>query len=360
MRLQVWRVDGLGLASAIALAASAGCERADTQPLPQAAPPVEVQVVSVKRGEATRSITLPANMVAYQQATLCAKVSGYAKTIQVDKGDPVKAGELMAEIEVPELLADRAKYQAELQVATVDYQRINEAQKKAPDLVVPQTVDDAKGKRDIARANLDRTETLLGFCRITAPFAGVVTSRKVDPGAFIPAATGSSAANAALFTLMDFSKVRVQSAVPETEVPFIKAGLPVHVIVEELRSPAREGQITRFSHALDEATRTMLTEIELPNPTGELRPGMYARVRIIVETKPDALIVPTEALLAEKTRNSVFTLADNKAKRLTVRTGFNDGGRVEILEGVTLDTPVILLGKQALADGQPVNVVPAR
>ena len=360
MRLQVWPVDVLSLVSAVALVASAGCERANTEPVQRAAPPVEVRVVPVKKGEATRSITLPANLVAYQQATLCAKVSGYAKNIQVDKGDPVKAGELLAEIEVPELLADRAKYQAELQVATVDYQRINDAQKKAPDLVMPQTVDEAKGKRDIAKANLDRTETLLGFCRITAPFAGIVTSRKVDPGAFIPAATGSTAANAALFTVMDFSKVRVQSAVPEAEVPFIKVGLPASVIVEELRGTAWEGRITRFSQALDEATRTMLTEIELPNPAGELRPGMYARVRIIVETRPDALTIPSEALLAEKTRNSVFTIADNKAKRLTVRTGFNDGGRVEILEGVALDTPVILLGKQALADGQPVNVAQAK
>jgi len=224
--------------------------------------------------------------------------------------------------------------------------------------VVPQTVDTAKSKLDIARANLERTETLLGFAKITAPFSGIITRRMVDPGAFIPAATsGSSAQNAALVTLMDFSKVRIQVAVPEIEVPYIKNDLAVKISVEELKGTPLEGAITRYAHALDEVTKTMLAESELPNPKGELRPGMYASVRIIVERTPDALLIPTDALVVEKTRNSVFTVADNKAKRLTVKTGFNDGGWVEVLEGVALDQPVIVAGKQVLADGQPVNVL---
>jgi RND family efflux transporter MFP subunit len=219
------------------------------------------------------------------------------------------------------------------------------------------TVDTARGRYDVAKANLERLETLLGFSKITAPFSGVVTRRYVDPGAFIPAATsGSAAQNAALFTVMDFTKVRVQSAVPEIEVPLIKAGLPVKVMVEELLSAKIEGTITRFSHALDEATKTMLAEIELPNPDGTLRPGMYANVRITVERKPEALVLPTDAVLFEKGRTSVFTVADNKAKRTTVKTGFNDNGWVEILDGVKLGDSVIVIGKQVIADGQPVKV----
>ena len=320
-----------------------------------------MRLVPVKTGEATRSITLPGNVLAFQQATLYAKVAGYVKTISVDKGDAVQAGALLADIEVPELLADRARYQAELEVAALDYKRTSEAQQKAPDLVVPQTVDTAKSKFDVARANLERTETLLGFAKITAPFSGIITRRTVDPGAFIPAATsGSSAQNAALVTLMDFSKVRVQVAVPEIEVPYIKNDLAVKISVEELKGPPLEGAITRYAYALDELTKTMLAEIELPNPKSDVRPGMYASVRIIVERKPDALLIPADALVVEKTRNSVFTVAENKARRLTVKTGFNDGGWVEVLEGVTLDQPVIAVGKQVLADGQPVNVVEGR
>src|SRR5438445_8473321 len=329
-----------------------GCKPSSAEPTKEATPPVAVQVVQPKRGSITRNITLPGEIKPYQQATLYAKVAGYLKTITVDKGDRVKEGGLIADIEVPEMLADLARYKAEVEVAELDYKRLSESQKKLPDLVVPQTVDNARGKLDVAKASLERTETLLGFARITAPFSGVITKRMVDPGAFIPAATsGSAAQNAALFTLMDFSKVRVQVAVPEPEVPFIQNGLPVKITVEELPGRAFEGSITRYAQALDDATKTMLAEIDLPNPKADLPPGMYATLRLIVERQPDVLIIPTDALVVEKTRNSVFTVADNKAKRLTVKTGFNDAGQVEILEGLSLNQPVILLGKQVLSDG---------
>jgi RND family efflux transporter MFP subunit len=334
------------------------CERQTSVPASTSPPPpVSVRLTTVKKGDATRSITLPATVQPYQQATLYAKVTGYLKTVNVDKGDAVSAGALLAEIEVPELVADRSRYQAEAEIAALDYRRAGEAQKKAPDLVVAQSVDEARSKSDIAKANLERTDTLLSFTKITAPFAGVITRRLVDAGAFIPAATSSSAAqNAGLFTIMDFTKVRVQVPIPETDTPFIRTGLPVKVGVEELKEGPFDGSVTRFSYALDDATRTMLAEIELGNPKGDLRPGMYANARIIVERKPDSLVIPAEALFVEKTRNSVFTVTDNKAKRITVKTGFNDAGSVEILSGVNLNDQIILLGKQSLADGQPVTI----
>src|SRR5712691_2931892 len=249
----------------VLVALVSGCKpSADTggaNPAPLA--PAAVRVAKVKRGEATRSLTLPGNVVAYQQAALFAKVTGYVKTVKVDKGDSVAEGALLVDIEVPELIADRAKYQAELEVASIDFKRIQEAQNKAPDLVVRQSVDTAKGKRDIAKANLERVETLQGFAKIAAPFAGVITRRTIDPGAFVAAATAGANPDAAMFVLMDFSKVRVQVPVPEPEVPGIKVGLPVRVLIEELPNAKFEGSISRFANALDDATRTMLAEIEL-------------------------------------------------------------------------------------------------
>src|SRR2546423_1514167 len=174
-----------------AMLMACGCERgtvaSSTQPATE--PPVEVTVIRASRGEITRKITLPAEIKANQSATLYAKVSGYLKTISVDKGDMVKEGALLAEIEVPELLADRAKYKAEVELAELDYRRLAEAQKKAPDLVVPLSVDSAKSKREVAKANLERAEILLQFTKISAPFFGIITRRFVDAGAFIPAAT---------------------------------------------------------------------------------------------------------------------------------------------------------------------------
>ena len=318
---------------------------------------VNVQTAQPKRGPIARKITLPAEVAPYQQATLYAKVAGYLKSISVDKGDVVKQGDLLAEIEVPELLADKAKFAAEVQVAEIDYKRVQNAQKKAPDLVVPQTVDDAKGKFDVARANQERNETLLSFTKITAPFSGVITKRLVDPGAFIPAATmGSAAQNAALLTLVDYNVVRVQVAIPEPEVPFITEGLPAKVTVDELPGRTFDCSITRYSHALDDATKTMLAEIEVANAKHEFRPGMYATVVISVEHKDDALLVPADALMVEKVNNSVFTVVDNKAKKVPVKVGFSDPNFVEIIEGLPPGQPVITVGKQNLNDGQPVNV----
>jgi len=336
-----------------------GCGEPIATPTAKPPPSVNVRLTQAKKGEATRSITLPASVLPFQQAVLYAKVTGYAKSVSVDKGDQVKQGDLLADIEVPELIAEQAKSKAELEFAVLDYNRIREAQAKAPDLVVLQSVDIAKSKADIAKANLERTETLLGFARITAPFSGVITRRMIDPGAFIPAASGSGAQNAALFTLMDFSKVRIQVAIPETEVPLIKNGLAATITVEELPASSFQGTVTRYSHALDQATRSMLAEIELPNPKSDLRPGMYATVRIIVERKPDVIIIPAEALVVEKTRQSVFTIADNKAKRVTIKTGFNDGGWVEV-EGLTPGQSLILAGKLALTDGQPVAITDSK
>lgn len=337
----------------VTVALLAGCRpTSEAVKPPTPVPSVAVQIARPTRGEIVRNIALPAEVHAYQQATLYAKVAGYLKTINVDNGDRVTKGALLADIEVPELLADLARCKAEVAVAAVDYRRVGNAQKKAPDLVVPQTVDAAKANLDVAKANLERVETLLNFARITAPFAGVVTRRMVDPGAFIPAG------GVALVTLMDLGKVRVRVPVPEPEVPLITNGLLVKVIVEELSGLSFDGTITRYSHALDDVTKTMLVEVELANPEEKLRPGMFATARIAVEKHTDALLVPVSALLTEKSGTAVFTIVENKSRKLPVTVGFNDGVSVEILTGLNQDVPVVLLGKQTVSDGQPLSVNP--
>ena len=338
------------------LSTLSACKRSSPEPSKESTAPLAVQLISPKRGSITRSVTLPGEVKPYQQATLCAKVAGYLKSITVDKGDRVKEGDLIANIEVPEMVADLARYKAEVEVADREYRRLSESQKKLPDLVVPQTVDNAKGKLDVAKASLERTEALLGFAKITAPFSGVITKRMVDSGAFIPAATSSSAAqNAALVTLSDFNRVRVQVAVPEMEASLVSTGQPVRVTVEGLAGRSFDGKISRFSYTLDEATKTMLAEIELANPKLELRPGMYVIVKIGIERKEEALLVPADAVVVEKAGAFVFTVNDNKAKKTRVQTGFTDGANVEIVNGLKPDQAVIVVGKGLLIDGQAVK-----
>ena len=340
---------------ALIAAVQTSCQRAG------APPATNVETVRLKKGEIVRRVTLPGNVMAYQEATLYAKVAGYLKMIAVDKGDNVKTGDVLAEIEAPEMVADLVKEKAEAEAAAMDFRRVSEAQHKASDLVTPQTMDTAKAKADVARAGVQRIETLLDYAKITAPFAGVITKRWADRGALIPAATSSSAAkSAAVVTLMDFSTVRVDVAVPDTEAPLVKKDLPVKVTVDELPGRNFDGTITRFAYALDESTKTMATEIEIANPDLALRPGMWANVQNDLQKKTDAQLLPAEALVTEKNKTSVFVARDGKAQKVPIKTGFDDGINVEVTGGLTPKDAVILAGKQAVTDGQPVKAVASK
>ena len=156
-------------------------------------------------------------------------------------------------------------------------------------------------------------------------------------------------------TVMDFSKVRVQVAVPESEAQRIAPGAAATVTVDGLAGRSFENRIARHTYTLDEGSRTLLAEIELPNPNDDLRPGMYATIKLVVERKPDALLLPLSAVLSEKAGSSVFTVAGDKAKKMPVKTGFNDGKNVEISSPLDPSLSVIVLGKLTLNDGQPVK-----
>lgn len=323
--------------------------------------PTELKAARAVRGDVVRYVSLPGTVKANRQVTLYSKVPGYLKSLSVDKGDAVQAGQVLAEIEVPELLADLAKQTAELSVAETAHRRINDAHTKSPDLITPALFDEAAGRVDIARASLERTQTLLGFSHIAAPFAGIVTGRYADPGAFIPAATGGSTAqSAAVVTLMDFATVRINVAVPETEAPFVAVGEPVKFSIESLPGKTFETKISRFGYALDPATKTTLVEADYANASLLLRPGMYAAVRVGVEKHSGVITLPTESLVMEKTAAFVFKSADGRAKKTAIKLGFNDGTRFEAVDGVAENDLVLIAGKIALTDGQSVSAVESR
>jgi len=320
--------------------------------------PLEIKATRASRGDVVRYVSLPGTVKANRQVTLYSKVPGYLKSLSVDKGDAVQAGQLLGEIEVPELVADLAKQKAELSVAETAHQRINDARAKSPDLITPSLFDEAAGRVEIARASLERTQTLLGFSHIAAPFAGIVTARFADPGAFIPAATsGSTAQSAAVITLMDFATVRIHVAVPETEAPLVAVGEPVKFSTESLPGKTFDAKVSRFGYALDPATKTTLVEADFSNDHLVLRPGMYATVRVGLEAHRGVITLPTEALVMEKTAAFVFKSADGHAKKTAIKPGFNDGARFEVTDGVAENDLVLLVGKAALTDGQLVNPV---
>jgi RND family efflux transporter MFP subunit len=316
---------------------------------------VSVQVVTPDRGEVLRYAALPGTLIADRQAIIYAKVAGYLRTLTVDKGDNVSAGQVIGELEMPELKADADRFAALVKVAEHDYERLVAAQKQAPDLVTPLAVDEAQGRMETARADLNRSKQLLNYARLTAPFDGIVTMRHVDPGAYVPAATsGASAATAAIVTVMDIKHLRVQVPVPERDAVHVSAGQPVRLHVEGLPQ-VFQASVSRHSFAIDPATRTMLVEADLANPDRILRPGMYAHAEIGVERHTGVLRVPSAALRSERNGDAVFVMGDNKVRRVAVKTGFNDGSHVEIVEGLSgSETVAIPASGTLLSDGQPV------
>lgn len=319
----------------------------------RAAEPPALRVTQPAQGDIVRYVTVPGTIRANQQAVLCAKVAGYLTSISVDRGDAVKAGQDIATLQVPELEADIVKYRSDVKVAEAQLARLSVALQKAPDLVTPSSVDEAQARVETAKANLERAETLMKYARITAPFSGIVTARAADQGAFI-------AAGGPLVTLSDFATARAQVALPEVESALVKAGQPVRVAVEALAGKVFEGTVSRIAYALDDATKTMLVEADLPNADLVLRPGMYAMVKVGVEKHTGALLMPVEALVMEKLNAFAFVAADGKARKTAIKTGFNDGTNVEVVSGLAGSERVILVGKTALADGAPVNVVEAK
>ncbi len=235
---------------------------------------------------AASQVVLPAEVVAYQSALLTAKVAGYLKKIPVDKGDKVKAGDLIADIEVPELLADRLQYRAQVDVAHREFDRMQQAARTAPDLVTPDALDNARGRLEVAQAQLDRVNALLSYARITAPFSGTITARYVDPGAFIPVPSQGNQQSAAIVTLMDFSRVRIQMWVPESDAYRIRPGCAV--VFGAVGAPGKRftASITRVSYALERNVRTMLAEIDMENPGNVLQPGMYLSVEVTPRPEP--------------------------------------------------------------------------
>ena len=323
--------------------------------------PVEVNAVHPHRGEVSRLINLPGEVRPLYEVTLFAKVDGYLEKLTVDKGDSVKAGDLIADIDVPELRANLIKYKAELELAQAEFKQMSEAATSnltaADSEAAKNRLAIASGKLAVAKGNVQYTESMLKYARVVAPFSGIITKRYVDPGAYIPVPNAASTPEAAaIVNLTDFKTVRLQVAVPETEATHVKIGQTIRWTADDFPGEHFDGTVTRAYWALDKATKTMLTETQMANPGMKLQPGMLVNARIGIEKKNDALLLPVEALVKEKTNSFIFIFNGGKIKKAPVEVGFNDGTNVEIVTGVKPADLAIMPGQQTLRDGQLVKV----
>ncbi|MFM8552826.1 MAG: efflux RND transporter periplasmic adaptor subunit [Nitrospiraceae bacterium] len=319
-----------------------------------------VQVIKPQRRDLARTLSLPANISPWYRATLYAKVSGYLKWIGFDKGDEVKKGQVLAIIDAPEVQDEYEQAESDYAIKKLTYERLLSVWKENPDVIAKQDVDVAQAAAEGAKQMMERRRTFLEYTKITAPFSGTITARFADPGTLIQSAMSSSTQSNPLFTLMDLDTVRVYISVPQESAMLATTGVPVVLTVKEMPGLEMKGSITRSTEALDPATRTLLVEVDMPNKEHHLQPGTFINATLFLERRQNALTVPPSAIEPPKNGQpkSVFVVESGKVRRVTIKTGIDDGSWVEVLEGLTGTENVIVVGKNNLTDGQTVTATP--
>jgi RND family efflux transporter MFP subunit len=330
-----------------------------------AIPTVSVFHASAENGQ--EDLVLPGTMQAYVESPIYARTSGYVKKWYHDIGTRVAQGELLADIDTPEVdqqlsqaRADLATSQANASLSKITAARYQELIKT--DGVSKQEVDNAVGDLaakeatvNSAQANVRRLEELEGFKHVIAPFRGVVTRRQTDIGQLVNA--GNGGATQELFTLAQTDPLRVYVNVPEAYAPSIHAGLPAYLELTQYAGRKFEGKVVRTAQSIDLSTRTLLTEVDVPNHAGELLPGGYAQVHLGVQVGGERVHVPVNALLfRSEGLRAVVVDADHKVRLRPLTIGRDYGTSLEVLQGVTSADWIVLNPADSLDDGQQVNV----
>jgi RND family efflux transporter MFP subunit len=389
-----WRVAGVaalavaGLAAAVALGAVPRLkqERAlDTAALEAASISPSVTVATVKQAPPDAERVLPGNAQPLMEASLYARATGYIKQRLVDIGDRVEAGQLLAVIDAPDIDDQLAQGRANLEQARATL-KLNEAnaalaktvlarsmslsgrgsgivtpeeidQQRATVATTAASVDNARASIQVYEAAVQRYLDLQAFEKITAPFPGVITARHIDPGDLVSA----DSTNRELYHLMRTDVLRVFVNVPQVFATGIKAGQSAAVYRREDAQTAHPGQVTRTADALDANTRTLLTEVQVPNPDNTLRPGMYLQVKFLFDREVVPVLVPSAALTTRAGGPRVAVLdGEQQVHYRDVKLGRDFGAEIEVVAGLKPGEMVVVHPGDDLPEGKAVIPLPAK
>jgi RND family efflux transporter MFP subunit len=324
----------------------------------------DVLIDTPKQGKPSEEVVLPGNIFAYSDAPIYARTSGYLKKWYFDIGTHVKKGQLLAEIESPEVDQQLAQARADLLTAEANSRYAQATSSRYQDLVKSHAVSQQDTENfttqamasstqvKSAQANVQRLEQLVSFEKIYAPFDGVVTARGIDVGQLI-----DSGATKELFHMAAEQTLRVYVNVPQIYSLACKPGLSADLTFDEYPGRKFQGKIVRTSKAIDPASRTLLVEVDVDNRKGELVPGAYAQVHFKLPNAQPTLIIPVSALIFRAEGLRVATVVDGKAKLVPISIGRDDGRVVEVTQGLQADDQVIQNPPDSVVDGEIVNVV---
>jgi len=328
-----------------------------------------VALVSPQKGGKPRELVLPANVEAFDTASIHGQVSGYVQEWRKDIGAKVHQGDVLAVVDTPELdqriavaQSELAKAKANLTLAKVTAERWNSLRSTAA--VSQQAADekdsDAHAKAaevEAAQSNIDRLKALKSFANIVAPFNGVVTTRNVDVGSLVKADSNDSVA---LFTVADIHQMRIYVPVPQSYSAAMKDGMKATLELPEFPDRKFEATIETTSHAIDKKSRSLLVELIADNKDGALAPGAFTRVHFQIPPDPDATTLPADALLFRDNATEVATLGlDNRIVLKRVRIARDLGNTVEVTGGLSQDERIVANPPDSIGDGEEVRVMEA-
>jgi RND family efflux transporter MFP subunit len=324
-------------------------------------------IVSQRPAVDDANLVLPGSTQAIQETAIYARTNGYVRKWNVDIGAKVEAGQLLAEIETPEVdqelnqaRASVAQASANLDLARVTLTRWQKLVEEK--VVAPQEFDEKKSAADareadlkVAQANVKRLEELQGFEKIVAPFTGIVTARNIDNGNLVSA--GSGGQTTPLFRVAQTDTLRIYVTVPQTQSRSIMPGQSATVSVREIPDKTFSAKVVRTAGALDPAARTLLTELQVPNIDGELFPGMYAEVKFALPHDDRTLVVPGNAVMIRSDGPKVLVVdAKQTIRARAVKLGRDLGDKVEIASGLNAKESIVANPTDAMHDGTEVKV----
>jgi RND family efflux transporter MFP subunit len=325
-----------------------------------------VVVIHPKRGDPQQEIVLPGNMQAFEDAPIYARTNGYLKKWYVDMGGHVKAGQLLADIETPEVAqqlqvarAELSTAQANLNLAKITADRFDSL--KNTDSVSKQDVDNAHGDFEAkkatvasAQSNVRRLEETLAFNKIYAPFDGIITARNTDVGQLIDSGSGGAAKE--MFHIQSTRVLRVYINVPQQYSQAAKPGLSADLTLAEFPGRRFKGQLVRTANAIEPASRTLVVEVDVNNPTGELLPGGYTEVHLKLPETVPTFILPVNTLIFRAQGLQIATVQDGKASLVPIVLGRDFGSEVEVVSGLSGQENVMVNPPDSLVEGEQVQI----
>jgi membrane fusion protein (multidrug efflux system) len=320
----------------------------DKEAKEQAAAAIPVEVAQPIRGEMLAMYSGTATLDAEADAEIKAKVGGEVRRILVEEGDRVKSGQVLAVLDDRQLRLQAAQTRAALAKTERDFNRQIELNKKG--LVSAGAFENLKYDLDNARAADDIAQLNLSYSQIRAPFAGIVSTRHIKLGQEI--SIGMS-----IFRVTDPTPLKASVFVPERELSRLKPGQSATIAVDALAGRNFPAIVKLVSPMVDAATATFKVTLEVNDPKGDLKPGMFSRVGIVFERRSEALTIPRVALLDTDGSSNVFIVTSGKAEQRSIKTGLSNAGKIEVTEGLTGKEQVVIVGQNGLKDGNPVRVV---